>query len=92
MSEEEMTPVETTKPKRKRKTAKKKALTPKAKPKRRAKPRHWTETKAQLVIHSTPQLVAKLDRALTRLGKRLKLEVKPTRGSVVRALVEAAVK
>jgi hypothetical protein len=54
-------------------------------------PGHWSKTHAQLVLHATPQLVAKLDRKLATLGKRFKLE-RPTRGSVVRALVEAAVK
>jgi hypothetical protein len=54
-------------------------------------PGHWSKTHAQLVIHAHPSLVAKLDRSLARIGKRLKLE-NPTRGSVVRGLVEAAVK
>jgi len=55
------------------------------------RPGHWTDTKAQLVLHATPQLVDKLDRALTRLGKKFKLD-RATRGSVIRALVEQAVK
>ena len=54
-------------------------------------PGHWSKTHAQLVIHAMPELVAKLDRAISRLGKKLKLD-RPTRGSVVRALVQAALK
>ena len=54
-------------------------------------PGHWSKTHAQLVLHATPELVAKLDRKLSSLGKTLKLE-RPTRGSVLRALVEKAVK
>jgi hypothetical protein len=55
------------------------------------RPRHWTDTKAQLVMHATPQLVDKLDKALPRLGKKFKID-RPTRGSIVRKLVEEAVK
>ena len=54
-------------------------------------PGHWSKTHAQLVLHATPELVAKLDRKIKALGKSLKLD-KPTRGSVLRALVERACK
>lgn len=53
-------------------------------------PGHWSKTHAQLVLHATPELVKKLDRKLEALGKRLGCN--PTRGAVVRALVERAIK
>lgn len=62
----------------------------KKKPGKRGKavPKHWSKTHAQLVLHATPELVAKLDRKLKTLAKRLKCN--PTRGAVVRALVTKA--
>lgn len=90
------------KPKKKtspKKTAKRVAKKPVSKrsskpasvrPKKRGKaPGHWSDTHAQLVIHAHPSLIAKLDRKIAKLGKLLKLD-KPTRGSIVRALVEKA--
>lgn len=75
----------------KRTAAKKKAA-------KKGRPRHWTDTHAQLVMHATPELVAKLDRKLEALGRALKLEPNTrgkrsgriTRGQVIRALVEKA--
>jgi hypothetical protein len=61
------------------------------KKKRGKAPKHWSDTHAQLVVHAHPSLIAKLDKAISRLGKSLKLD-RPTRGSIVRALVEKAVK
>jgi len=54
----------------------------------RKTPKHWSATHAQLVMHATPELVKRLDRKLGALAKRLRC--KPSRGSVIRALVEKA--
>lgn len=57
------------------------------------KPGHWSKTHAQLVIHAHPALIAKLDKSIARLSKTLKLEGRnQSRGGIVRALVERALK
>jgi len=60
--------------------------------KKRGKTAKWSDTKAQLVVHATHALLTKFDKALPRLGKSLKIAAKVTRGSVLRALVERAIK
>jgi hypothetical protein len=83
MSDVTATATTESKPVKKKKPAKRKA------PKRKT-PKHWSADHAQLVIHAHPKLVASLDRKLASLAKRLKC--KPSRGAVVRALVERATK
>jgi hypothetical protein len=85
-------PASAPKKKRAKPAAKRAAKTKKkaAKPSK-ARAGSWAETHGQLVVHATPELIKRFQANVARLGKSLKVE-NPTRGSVLRAMVEAACK